>query len=486
MNVAIYARVSTAQQAEHGYSLETQIDLCRKKAEEIGVTSIKEYIDDGYSGAYLERPALDALRDAIDNKMHDVVIVYDTDRLARDTMILLLITEQIENSGAKLMFVNTTYDTTPEGQLFFEIKGSFAKYERMKIQDRFARGRRGKLRRGFPIMDSHVFGYDFIDGKYVINEQEADVIRLIFDYYINHVGGQKNIIKMLQDKGIPSPQGTPTWRASVICNLLKRQMYTGDYYAQKVYRKKTGINKTTDIKRDPSEWIPMSCPAIISKEIFEKAEEKRNRNKIQKIRESKYQSLIQGVAYCGICGRKIAFKHHHDKSKIGNYDFYKCNSLIKPNKPCGNRTMQSYIVDTMVWDIIEKVCYNEKMMKKYLALHQEEAKRDNIKKDIQKELDALVKKREGFMNLFSANLITLDECTEKLQVLKKKEEALKAQLPTATNKIDITGCVKDSKRGITFEDKRNFIVNHVEKVTIIRKGSKYGKDYDLDIAIRFK
>lgn len=486
MNVAIYARVSTAQQAEHGYSLETQIDLCRKKAEEIGATSIKVYTDNGYSGAYLERPALDALRDAIDNKMHDVVIVYDTDRLARDTMILLLITEQIENSGAKLMFVNTTYDTTPEGQLFFEIKGSFAKYERMKIQDRFARGRRGKLRRGMPIMDSHVYGYDFIDGQYAINEQEASVVRLIFDYYINHVGGQKNIIKMLQDKGIPSPLGSPIWHVGVICNILRRKQYTGEYYALQVYRKKVGIKKIEEIKRDSSEWIPMSCPAIISKEIFEKAEEKRNRNKIQKIRESKYHALLQGVAYCGICGRKIAFKHHHDNSKSEDYDFYKCNSLIKPNKPCGNRTMQAFIIDKLAWDVIEKVCHNEKMLNKYIAQHQEEAKRDNIKKDIRKELDALTKKRQGFMNLFSANLITLDEVTEKLQALKKQEEALKAQLPTATNKIDVKGCVKDSKRSITFENKRNFVVNHVEKVTIIRKGSKYGKDYDVDFVFYFK
>ena len=65
MNAGIYARVSTAQQVEHGYSLETQVEACRKKALELGATSIKTYIDDGYSGAYLERPKLDELRDAV-------------------------------------------------------------------------------------------------------------------------------------------------------------------------------------------------------------------------------------------------------------------------------------------------------------------------------------------------------------------------------------------------------------------------------------
>ena len=96
MNVAIYARVSTQQQAEHGYSLETQVEACRKKALELGATSIKEYVDDGYSGAYLERPKLDELRDAVGQKLHDVIVIYDIDRLSRDTMHLLLLTEEME------------------------------------------------------------------------------------------------------------------------------------------------------------------------------------------------------------------------------------------------------------------------------------------------------------------------------------------------------------------------------------------------------
>ena len=69
MNVAIYARVSTTQQAEKGYSLETQIEACKQKALSMGSTSIKEYVDDGYSGAYLERPALDSMRDAVSANM---------------------------------------------------------------------------------------------------------------------------------------------------------------------------------------------------------------------------------------------------------------------------------------------------------------------------------------------------------------------------------------------------------------------------------
>ena len=83
MNVAIYARVSTAAQAEKGYSLETQVEACKQKALSLGAASIKEYVDDGYSGAYLERPALDSMRDAVSAKLHDCIIIYDIDRLSR-------------------------------------------------------------------------------------------------------------------------------------------------------------------------------------------------------------------------------------------------------------------------------------------------------------------------------------------------------------------------------------------------------------------
>ena len=130
MNCGIYVRVSTQQQAEHGYSIETQIDACRKKAKELGATSVKVYDDSGFSGAYLERPALDSLRDAVAQKLHDYIIIYDLDRLSRDTMQLLLLTEELEKN-AQIVFINSEYSRTPEGQLFFEIRGSFAKFERL-------------------------------------------------------------------------------------------------------------------------------------------------------------------------------------------------------------------------------------------------------------------------------------------------------------------------------------------------------------------
>lgn len=471
MNIAIYARVSTAAQAEKGYSLETQIEACKQKAISLGADYIKNYVDDGYSGAYLERPALDELRDALAAGLHDYVIVYDTDRLARDTMLLLLLTEEIEKK-AVLTFVNTEYSKTPEGQLFYEIKGSFAKYERIRIQDRFARGRRGKLRRGLPLMDSHIYGYDFVDGKYVINEYEASVVRMIFDYYINHVGGQLKVIKMLQAKGIPSPQGAAVWRSSLVCNILRREQYTGEYYALKVYRKKTAANKVTDIPRDRSEWIPMICPAIISKETFAAAQEKRDRNRIQKVRETKYNSLLQGVAYCGLCGRKLFFQHFYDKGK--EYYFYKCTSR-------DNRIMRADIVDAVVWEALSKLCKSEKAIKTYAA----KQKTPEAKIDASKELKRIADQRAAVLTWFSNNYITPEQATEKLEALKRQEKSLQAQ--AVKKDIDAAKIRETMKtKKLTFEEKRNAVLQICQKVFLIRTGGKYGKKYDIKIEFVFK
>lgn len=468
MNIAIYARVSTSQQAEHGYSLQTQVEACKKKAVELGATSIKEYIDDGYSGAYLERPALDNLRDALSAKLHDYVIIYDIDRLSRDTMHLLLLTEEIEKN-ATLVYVNSEYNKTPEGQLFFEIRGSFAKYERVKIQDRFQRGKRGKLRKGLPISDHQVYGYDWQEdephkGNYVINEHEAEIVRQIFDRYINSLGGYREIIDWLEERGIPSPKGLPRWSDYGFQKLLHRQMYTGEYYAYTVYNKKVSAKKFTHTPRDKSEWIPMTCPAIISKETFEKAQAKIKRNTQQHIRESKHTAMLSGILYCGSCGRKM---RSCKDTRHPNYKYYQCNAIVHHDPSCQNHSVKCEIADDKAWKEIVKICKNEKMLSKYTAEYQPQ-KKDNTE-SIRKELQSIETKRQAIMNWFSANLITTEESTIKLQALKKQEKALKEKLSTKTEKINTAEIVSAVRKDFTFEEKRQFVLQYISKVIFLRK-----------------
>ena len=481
MNVAIYARVSTQQQAEHGYSLETQVEACRKKALELGATSIKEYVDDGYSGAYLERPKLDELRDAVGQKLHDVIVIYDIDRLSRDTMHLLLLTEEFEKHS-KVVYVNSEYSRTPEGQLFFEIRGSFAKYERVKIRDRFQRGMRGKLRKGLPISNHNVFGYDWDGENYIINPEQADIVRQCFEKYVHSLGGYRYIIDWLEEQGIHSPKGAKRWSDFGMMRLLKRQMYTGEYFAYTEYHKKISANKFEYIPRDSSEWIPMTCPAIISKELFEQAQDKLKRNKQQRIRETKHLAILSGVIYCGCCGRKM--RPAHEPMKYGLYYYYQCNAVSQKDKSCTNHSVSIEATDGIVWEIIKKVCRNESMLKRYIQQNQPKPKDDSA--SIKKQLATIETKRQAIMSWFSANLISAEESTQKLQALKKQEQNLTERLQTKKEDIPTAKIVEDVRHKISPGEKRQFILQHISKVIILRKDFADVHDIDLDVTIVFR
>lgn len=475
MNAAIYARVSTTAQAEKGYSLETQVEACRDKAVQLGADTIKEYIDDGYSGAYLERPALDSLRDALSANLHDYVIIYDTDRLARDTMLLLLITEEIEKT-ATLVYVNSEYSKTPEGQLFYEIKGSFAKYERIRIQDRFNRGRRGKLKKGLPLRDSKILGYDFIDGHYVVNEAEASIVRHIFQLYLDTLGGYARLTDILHSEGILSATGK-RWSKASINAILRRENYTGKYYAYKTYRKKTGARTSRVTHRDSSEWIEMSCPAIVSQDLFDKVQQKLANNRYKKIREDKHPSMLQGILYCGICGRKMA----HGRYKGDTY--YICGSNKEHAGTCQNRICKADIVDTTAWKIIEKICKDEKTIKQYIR---KSASSQNQNEKIKHELSKLAEKRQAVMSWFSQNFISMTDCSTQLESIKKKELTLQQQLSTKTEHgIDIQSAISSAKQSLSFEEKRKFVTTYIKKITVIRKGEPHQRNYDLDFHFFF-
>ena len=476
MNAAVYARVSTAAQAEKGYSLETQIEACRQKALSLGATSIKEYVDDGYSGAFLERPALDSLRDALSAKLHDTVIIYDTDRLARDTMLLLLLTEEIEKT-AKLYYVNTEYSHTPEGQLFYEIKGSFAKYERIRIQDRFNRGRRGKLKSGKPLKEYKIIGYDFVDGQYVINPAEAEIVKLIYNLYLETNGGHAKIADILYEKGILS-LGGKKFHNGTIYGILKHTHYTGKYYSYQRYHKKTGTNTSKFFDREESEWIEMTCPQIIPLKTWEAVQAKLQKNKTKRIRESKYQRLFQGVMYCGVCGCKISFQN------FCGYPYYTCAANKRKTGTCLNRYAKADIVDNVLWEAFCKICESEVSVRKYLK---QPKKKENNAETIRKKLLNLSAQRTAVMNWFSGSLITMEECTAKLESLKKQENDLNRQLAEeqTEREIDLAEIVKDVKNAVSYEDKRRTVLKYISKVTLVRKGEKRKQDYDLEFHIEF-
>ena len=496
MNAAVYARVSTDMQAEKGYSLETQVLACTKKAKELGATIIKEFVDDGYSGAYLERPQLDALRDAIADKLFDLVVIYEPDRLSRETAHLLLLTQEIERSGAKLEFVLTEYKNTPEGQLFLTIKGAFAAYERASIRERSMRGKRGKLRQGKVVGDSGVYGYDFDkeNACYTINPYEARVIQRIFKWYTEGTfGGCQKIAEELDKRRTIPPQGSQ-WYMGTVRSILRRQMYTGEYYANTYYHGKVGAKKEVRIPRDKSEWIPMKAPAIIDKELFARAQDKLQRNiAISEFKHVAETYLLRGLLHCAECGRRK--KIVRTAPKKGQV-YYACIPYHTryAKISCKEKWANVYDTDTLFWDFLTEICKDENVLKEYIISHDKTKRSEPAEDDLknrEKKLADIKREREAVMKWHGEGLITHTEATEKLTELKEREAVLiqKAKkIPPKEKRAFDAAAVCSLVRNCpaTMEDRRKVLLQLVDKVYFRRLDESYLHHYILEFDILFK
>ena len=499
MNVAIYARVSTEWQAEHGYSIGTQIEACRKKAAEMGAFVVKEYIDDGYSGGFLERPALDNLRDAVQDGLYEAVIFHDADRMARKLIHQLILTEELEKAGCRPVFVLERFDNTPEGNMSYQMKGVFAEYERAKIRERTMRGKRAKLRAGKAINDSHIYGYDFDRETccYVVNPAEAEIVKRVYQWYVvDMVGGCEVIADMLNKQGIPSPTGVK-WCASSVRNIIHRPHYTGRYFANTKYHKKTGPKSYKKIPRPREEWIEMTCPAIIPAELHEKALEIKSKKRTYKTwKKNNDIGLLQGLAYCGHCGTRIRICTDGKRGRR----WYQCpESAPRNGGKCPSRYMELPVADALFWSTLEQICTNEETLTAYIGKRADgktsAAPAQNKRQKIIKRIEKIHAERQAVMSWFSQSLLGQSEATEKLTALKAEESRLQIDLaeiekntsaaPAEQNApADIVAVVRNCPP--TLEARRRVVLEILEKVSVIRRDYNYGHKYLLDFDFVFK
>lgn len=490
MNAAIYARVSTDAQAEYGYSLGAQIADCTSKAKEMGATFIKEFIDDGYSGAYLERPALESLRASLRAGMFSLVVVYDIDRLSRNLSHQLLITDDIESAGATLAFCKANYEASPEGRLFYAIRGAFAGYEREKIRERSMRGRLAMLRQGKVIEDSHVYGYDYDKSthSYVVNETEASVIREIFKMYLDGYGGMLAIARHL-NANLPKypPPSRKKWVVSTIRDILRRDMYTGNFFAHKIYHFKTGLTSEKKVIRPPEEWIPMTCPAIISEDEHQRALAMMDRNRTFDYRPKHIPHLFQGLLRCARCGRTLSVKHGSKRIK-----YYMCltNHADGHMSTCGARSLRCDPVDDALWALITDICKSEESIRQYISSMEAAAPTTSPQADISEQLERIKAERKNILSWVANQLVSFDEAETRLKALRDEESRL-----VINNTCDDAKARSEDVRGIyeairdcppTAEAKRQLVRQIIDHVDILRTDDSRGaKNYQLTAKIYF-
>ncbi|MEG6586468.1 recombinase family protein [Dendrosporobacter sp. 1207_IL3150] len=506
MNAAIYVRVSTDQQAEKGYSIDTQLEACRKCAFELGATSIEEFIDDGYSGEFIDRPALTSMREKLMNKHFDLVIAYAPDRLARKTIHLLIISEEINKAGALRRFASVNFEATSEGELMYKFQGIVAEYEKEKIKERTMRGKRGKASKGFVISNAKPFGYDFDKEKstYIINDAEAEIIKMIFDFIVKEKMGTARICKELNARGIPSPRAKKSWIVSSVHRIITNTIYKGIINSMKYRYEKIGLNKKKRTQRPESEWITIKVPAIIDEFTWQAAQRQLQENKDRAKRNLKRDYLLNGYVVCAKCGRAMVISHSGCNKAIS---YYACLSqksssyVYSGQQPCIARQVPTKILDAHVFEYLLELCHNPDRIAEYIQAispkkdtHKHKAVIDQMIK-VEKEI---LQQRDTVMRWFRQKMLSESEAEIQLKDIRKQladiaqmkntyESELDAVSP-ARSATEIADTIKMNlnKDSFTIHEKRVALQAVLDKVIVERVDDTRGRGSRPEIHVQIK
>ena len=234
--VAIYARVSSEQQAE-AHTVASQVAALRERvaADGLAVSEAMQFLDEGYSGATLVRPALERLRDVVAAGSVDRLYVHSPDRLARKYAYQVLLVDEFRRAGVEVIFLNRALGQSPEDDLLLQVQGMIAEYERAKIIERHRRGKRHAARVGaVNVLSGAPYGYRYVtkyagggQARYEIIPDEARVVRQVFDW----VGRDRltigEVCRRLTQAGEVTRTGKTVWDRSVVWGILKNPAYQG-------------------------------------------------------------------------------------------------------------------------------------------------------------------------------------------------------------------------------------------------------------------
>lgn len=291
MRVAIYVRVSTQGQAQ-AQTIEQQLSRLRAHIKEQGWSLEPEhvFVDDGYSGAKLNRPGLDALRDRASLAEFDVVSITEPDRLARNYVHQMLVIEELEKRGVSVEFLDRPMSDDPHDRLLLQIRGAVAEYERTLITDRMRRGRLMKYRAGKLLPWGRApYGYR-VDPEHPcdpdgarLDEVESAIVSQMFDWYLEPGATLYKVARRLTDLGLTTPGGKKRWSMSTVRNILTNHAYIGMAYANRlrVVPSKRRLSPLRSIgkgesalQRPTEEWIPIPVPSVVAHDVFDQVQVK--------------------------------------------------------------------------------------------------------------------------------------------------------------------------------------------------------------------
>lgn len=334
-SVALYCRVSTDEQAREGVSLDEQQERLKAYCRAMGWTDqVQLFIDDGYSAKNLDRPELKRLLHAVKSGSVSRIMVTKLDRMSRRLLDLLNLIDMFQNFEVSFVSISESFDTnTPSGRLTLQVLGAVAEFERERIRERVFENMFHAATTGKWLTQSP-YGYDLSDKSLVINEKEADIVRRVYDLYLNEGLGFYSIAKRLNEEGIPSRQ-RKEWSIRAIKLMLSNPAYKGTL----VWNRKDSSKKKRKDK-DESEWVNVEecLPVIIENSIWDGVQRRMGQTTMAP-RAQTSPHLLGGMLRCGNCGSGMSIGFSGSPGK--RYRVYRCSA----NKNKGTCTSKQYRAD---------------------------------------------------------------------------------------------------------------------------------------------
>ena len=418
--IAIYARVSTQEQALNGYSIDEQIERMEKYCDSFGWKIYKKYVDAGFSGANINRPALQTLiKDVGANKV-DKVLVYKLDRLSRSQKdTLYLIEDVFLKNNVDFSSMNENFDTASAfGRAMIGILSVFAQLEREQIKERSALGREGRAKEGkyhgggwIPI------GYEYINDNLVVNDYEAMQIRELHKLY-QQGKSLREIAKIMADKGFTHKNGN--WSPNRIKIALRNDLYIGNvHFGGQTYK---GVHEP-----------------IIDEHVFNLTAKIFNSHDYSACKNHGNKTYLASLLFCKRCGARYG----SNVSRF-EYKYYSCYSRRKqhpeivkdPN--CKNKNYRSDVLEKIIFDEIRKLALDTS---KLADLKTE----DNSEKIslLLKEIEKIDAQRSRLIDLYSIGSFTSDEITAKIAPLSEKRNKLEKEINSLkSSALSVTDATK--------------------------------------------
>lgn len=460
--VFVYLRVSTREQADEGYSLKEQEDRLRKYCEAMDWILVRVFIDPGYTGSNMERPALEEMIKEIEKGNADIVLVDKLDRLSRSQFDTLYLIKKVFNEN-NVAFVSRaeSFDTSSSfGRAMVGILSVFAELERERIKERMADGKEGRAKEGKFKGGGNIpigYNYDPETGKLLENEYESMQVKEAFELYNNRTPIY-SIMCILNDKGYRTKYGE--WKEQTIRSMVKNRVYIGEI-------------------KHKNNWYDGLHDGIISHEVFNRAQAISKEREIENqkfLPGRRYRSPLGGMIWCAHCTAKYHWRNNA-KNKDGSLrSYYICYSRAKTDKKmikdpsCRNKTYRDRDLENIIFGEIRKLKTDPEYFTNIKKSVDNTAKERMLRKRIE-QIESQVSK---LMDLYSLGTIDINVIKAKMNPLSDEKKSLEAELEyieqtiSETSEEEVQDLVEMFEKAVESEDSYKLhdiiaeLIDHIE------------------------